>query len=230
MAEQERNRIGLVPRLVGLLVAGAPVLQGAIATASGSPWLGAGLVASAPFVYRMVRTTSVKDADYRLPERSFFGIAKPLVSNLIGVAGAGTAMGYAVSGMAPMAVSVVAGALVSAAYGVSLTAQLVAHDIKEKEERELEALRARVSPAIRTPSPEPSPDPAPRADLSGLARAAAEARVSAKAPPVMSEASAATPTRPGARAIMNAVRPAPDLFRVPEHLRPAQSEGPFSGP
>lgn len=230
MAERGRKRIGFWPRMAGLGVASGPVIQGAIAAASGSPWLGAGLVATAPFVYRVVRTTTVSDADYRLPESTLLGSAKPLVSNIIGMAGAGTAMGYAVSGMAPMAVSVVAGALVSAAYGVSLTAQLVAHDIKEKEERELQTLRARTSPATRNSSPVPSPDPAPRADLSGLARAAAEARVSAKAPPVMSGAIAATPTRPGARAIMNAVRPAPDLFRAPEHLRPAQSEGPFSGP
>lgn len=225
MAERGRKRIGFWPRMAGLGVASGPVIQGAIAAASGSPWLGAGLVATAPFVYRVVRTTTVSDADYRLPESTLLGSAKPLVANLIGMAGAGTAMGYAVSGLAPMAVSVVAGTLVSGAYALSLSSQYMAHYVEGKERQAREAGQAGRSAVAREAGPGPSPEPAPRADLSGLARAAAEARVSARQP--------ATPAlaalRPGARAIMNASRPAPDLVRVPEHLRPA-GEGPFPGP
>lgn len=225
MAERGRKRIGFWPRMAGLGVASGPVIQGAIAAASGSPWLGAGLVATAPFVYRVVRTTTVSDADYRLPESTLLGSAKPLVANLIGMAGAGTAMGYAVSGLAPMAVSVVAGTLVSGAYALSLSSQYMAHYVEGKERQAREARALATGPVASEPDDHPD-EPAPRADLTELSRAAAVSRAAAKG---AFEAGQPAVQRQAPRAI-NVARPDPDPYRVPGHLRAAPGDGAFPGP
>lgn len=67
MAEQGRKRIGFWPRIAGLGVASSPILEGAIAAANGSPWLAAGLVSSAPFVYRATRITASPSAPSPVP-------------------------------------------------------------------------------------------------------------------------------------------------------------------
>lgn len=217
MAEQERKRIGLWPRMMGALVAAASGIQGISAVAHGSPWLAAGLIGTAPFAYRMVRTLMVSDADYRSPPRTVSGLARPLLSNSIGILGAGMGFGYAVSGMAPLPVSLVAGAVVSGAYVLGLSSQYTAHYVAGKE-REARAAGLSVPATDRGgPGQIYGAEPAPKADLEGLSRAAAITRLSARA-------NTQSVSVRGDRGLVTTTRPSPDLHRVPENLHAGQPE------
>lgn len=176
MAEN-KMRIGIWPRIAGMVAGGCTLTQGASLSATGSTLLSIGLVAATPLVYRATRNANLSDDSYVLKRGGRLSQVLPFVYNAIGTSALGVSVGYAASGILSAPMAVAAGATIFVSQVATLTAQHASHYVRDYEARHGDPSSA-VQPVNDGPSQVSGP--LSRPGLAELSRAAHESRKEAR--------------------------------------------------